>query len=234
MDSSEKIVFDYLSHQGFKDVVYEPDGNVPPDFLLDGRIAVEVRRLNQNEQTESGPRGLEEVAKPLWSRMNRLVKSLGPPIVRASWYVCYRFKRPVPPWKQLEPRLRDALLDFRDGNNHQRTRIDCSDGFSLQILPAGTLYSTFFVLGGCVDRDSGGWVLPELERNLRICVDEKSRKVSRVRTKYPEWWLLLVDHIGHGLSKLDREQFREQLQMVHDWNKIILVDPLNTNRAIEV
>ena len=79
MDSSENIVFTYLSHQGFTDVVYEPDGNVPPDFLLDGRIAVEVRRLNQNEQMASGSHGLEEVAKPLWARMNRLVGSLGPP-----------------------------------------------------------------------------------------------------------------------------------------------------------
>jgi len=51
MDSSERIVYQYLSYQGFSDVAYEPDGNVPPDFLLNGRIAVEVRRLNQNEDT---------------------------------------------------------------------------------------------------------------------------------------------------------------------------------------
>jgi hypothetical protein len=234
MDSSENIGFTYLSHQGFKDVVYEPDGNVPPDFLLDGHIAVEVRRLNQNEQTASGSHGLEEVAKPLWARMNRLVESLGPPTAGASWYVCYRFRRPVPPWKRLEPRLRAVLRDFRDGSNHERARIDFGDGFHLQLLAAGTLYPTFFVLGGCVDRDSGGWVLPELERNLRICVAEKSRKVSRVRAKYPEWWLLLVDHIGHGLSKVDREQFRQQLRMIHDWDKIILVDPLNPKRAFEL
>jgi len=44
MDSSERIVYEYLSSQGFSDVAYEPDGNVPPDFLLNGRIAVEVRR----------------------------------------------------------------------------------------------------------------------------------------------------------------------------------------------
>ena len=98
MDSSEKVVFAYLSHQGFKDVVYEPDGNVPPDFLIDDRIAIEVRRLNQNEQTASGVRGLEEVAKPLWPRVNQLVQSLEPPTAGASWYVFYRFRRPVQ-WK---------------------------------------------------------------------------------------------------------------------------------------
>ena len=90
------------------------------------------------------------------------------------------------------------------------------------------------MLGGCSDRDSGGWVLPEMERNLHICVAEKTRKVSRVRADYPEWWLLLVDHVGHGLSDFDREQFRQQVQMVHDWDKIILVDPLDLTRALQV
>jgi len=45
--------------------VYEPDGNTPPDFLVNGTIAVEVRRLNQNEIIESGHRGLEVTTFPL-------------------------------------------------------------------------------------------------------------------------------------------------------------------------
>jgi len=65
MNDSEKSVYEYLVGQGFGTVVYEPDGKVPPDFLVDGRIAVEVRRLNQNEKTATGSRGLEEVSKPL-------------------------------------------------------------------------------------------------------------------------------------------------------------------------
>jgi hypothetical protein len=28
MDRSETIVWEYLSHRGFRDVVFEPDGNV--------------------------------------------------------------------------------------------------------------------------------------------------------------------------------------------------------------
>jgi hypothetical protein len=60
MDSSERIVSEYLSHRGFRDVVFEPNGyKTIPDFLLDDRIAVEVRRLNQNEDTPEGPRGLD-------------------------------------------------------------------------------------------------------------------------------------------------------------------------------
>jgi hypothetical protein len=36
------------------------------------------------------------------------------------------------------------------------------------------------------------------------------------------------------LSNVDREQFRQQLRMIHDWDKIILVDPLNPKRAFEL
>src|SRR2546426_401166 len=65
MDDSERTILESLQNQDLGDVVYEPDGNVPPDFLVNGRIAVEVRRLNENVETDEGHRGLEEISKPL-------------------------------------------------------------------------------------------------------------------------------------------------------------------------
>ena len=53
MKQEEKWVEEYLTHRGFRDIVYEPDGNVPPDFLIDGKIAIEVRRLNQHHEDKS-------------------------------------------------------------------------------------------------------------------------------------------------------------------------------------
>ena len=79
MDVTERQVFEYLSSKGFKNIAYEPDGNVPPDFLVDGRIAVEVRRLNEHDDFETDPRGLEEVAIPLNAKFLRLLASFGPP-----------------------------------------------------------------------------------------------------------------------------------------------------------
>jgi len=45
MDRSETVGMHHLLFRGHSDVIYEPDGNVPPDFLVEGRSAVEVRRL---------------------------------------------------------------------------------------------------------------------------------------------------------------------------------------------
>ena len=56
IDHAETWAKDYLVYRGFKaeDVVFEPNGNVPPDSVLKSRIAVEVQRLNQHWQAASG------------------------------------------------------------------------------------------------------------------------------------------------------------------------------------
>jgi len=49
MKREEKITEAYLKALGFEDIVFEPEGKSKlPDFRIDGNIAVEVRRLNQN------------------------------------------------------------------------------------------------------------------------------------------------------------------------------------------
>ena len=102
MNHSEKLVFEYLTAWGFSNIVYEPDGNVPPDFAIDGRIAVEVRRLNENEKTATGHRGLEEVSKPLTALIKKALVATGPPRYGISWFVSYSYRRPLPPWRQLD------------------------------------------------------------------------------------------------------------------------------------
>jgi hypothetical protein len=62
MDSSEKLVKIHLESLGYTDIRYEPDGNATSDFLVNGNIAVEVRRLNKIYDDGSGTKGLEEAA----------------------------------------------------------------------------------------------------------------------------------------------------------------------------
>jgi hypothetical protein len=234
MDPSERIVAEYLVHRGFRDVVYEPDGKVPPDFVIDGRIAVEVRRLNQNEETSEGLRGLEEVAIPLQAKVVRLLAALGPATGDESWYVFYSLRRPLAQWKQLAGALRRELTAFQNDPERKPPSRAAVPGLDLSLIRAGRPYSDFFVSGGYADSDSGGFVLSELNRNVCICVAEKTRKVARVRHKYQEWWLALVDHIGYGLNDSDFERLRQLLRLNHSWNKIILVNPLDATKGHEL
>jgi hypothetical protein len=79
MKREEKLAHQYLVSLGQGPVVYEPERNLPPDFLLNETIAVEVRRLNQNEITETGERhGLEETWIPFNVQFRKLLASFGP------------------------------------------------------------------------------------------------------------------------------------------------------------
>jgi hypothetical protein len=81
-------------------------------------------------------------------------------------------------------------------------------------------------LGGFSDHDSGGWIIPELEKNIRICAREKTEKIAGVRARYPEWWLILVDHIGYGQE--------EHLSVEHDWDRVVLISPVRPEIGFDV
>jgi hypothetical protein len=215
-------------------IVYEPDGNVPPDFLVDGTTAIEVRRLNQNHYDGAQTKGLEEVAIPLWKKIEKLVKSFGPPTAGESWFVYFRFGRPVESWKTLEPKISAALQAFSQRADREKGAILADNGFEADVFRASKVHSTMFVMAGCSDNESGGWLLSEMETNIRYCASEKSRKISGVRGKYSQWWLALVDHIGYGLDDFDREMFRDQVSIEHDWDKIIIIDPRDPTRYFEI
>jgi hypothetical protein len=235
MDAPEKIVSEYLAHRGFRNVVFEPDGNVPPDFLADGRVAVEVRRLNQNVQTSAGPRGLEEARIPLQAMVLRLLPALGAATGGESWYVFYSLRRPVPPLNQVASALRRALTAFRNDPERRQPSRGAVPGLRrLELIRAGSSQGDFFVSGISTDSDSGGFVLSEQVRNIRICVAEKTRKVERFRHKYPEWWLALVDRIAYGMTSSDAERLRQLVQLNHSWDKIILINPLDATEGHEL
>ena len=208
MDSSERMVEQYLRARGFSDVVHEPDGQMPPDFLVDGCIAVEVRRLNQHEVTDDRPRGLEHVAARIEAVVEGVLDSLGPPDSGPTWFVVCEYRRPVPGWKDLRRDLRAVLADFAEVSEAQSPRIDVLPNFAIWLIRTETLYPKRFLPSAFLDHDRGGAVLSEMRRNLAICLVEKSRKIASCRARYPKWWLVLVDYIGHELLDTERAQLR--------------------------
>ena len=105
----------------------------------------------------------------------------------------------------------------------------------LTFTRASKVHPQLFVLGGSSDDDSGGWVVAEMAKNLRICIAEKSVKVAKVRSRYSEWWLAFEDRIGYGASdEDDRRQLRELVQRDDQWSRIILVNPLQPTVGFEL
>lgn len=235
MDESEMLAERYIRSLGYTSVVYEPDGNIPPDFLIDGQIAVEVRRLNQNFKLPAGhSEGLEELAIPLWQKIKKLLLSLGPAKNGESWFIGFDFRRPLEPWQSLEAAIRNELQAFMNAPTRSKSTLTITENFQLDIFPAGHAHATFYLLGSGSDSDSGGFVLAEVRKNLELCIAEKDQKVAPFRSKYPEWWLILADHIGYGVDSEDNALFAEALAFPHSWQKIVLLDPRNHKRAFEI
>jgi hypothetical protein len=221
MDPTEAHVREHLSFRGYTDVVYEPDGKVPPDFRVNGTIAVEVRRLNQHDG--EGEHGLEETRIPLAMRLSNLIRSTRSHSANKKW-IGVELSRPLPQWAQVEQEAGRFLGDVDSGV--------CLPG---SVCAVGNVRLEFqfqtqsdfgtFAVATLHDREWGGFVVAELLRNLPICIAEKSRKTAQYRVRYEQWWLALVDMIGYHLSPTDQSQLREAFAVQHDWRKIILINP---------
>ena len=218
---------------GFSSVVYEPDGNIPPDFVINGEIAVEVRRLNQNFSDGSRMQGLEEVSIPLWQKMTKLVESIAETDGN-SWFVWFRFSRPAPFWKSLEPQLRDALLEFKASARKYRRVIYSDQNFQVEVAEASKPLETFFRIGGMTDQQAGGWVVAELILNIQHCASEKLGKIEPYRDKYKTWWLALTNHTGFKLDQYDQQQLQQHLTRPNGWDKVLLVTPDEPGKWIEL
>ena len=228
MDRSEATVQRYLEAQGFSDIVYEPNGrSTMPDFLVEGCIAVEVRRLNQHEVIDGQPRGLETVTATVDRVLAEVFDALGAPGAGPSWFVICEYRRPLPQWRELKRALLASLPALPESRGERPARLRIAANFDVTLIRAGDPHPRRFLPGALLDHDRGGCVLAEMQRNLEICLSQKTLKAAAVGVPYQEWWFILVDYIGRGLSEQEREQLRPLVPVEHPWRRVILVDPLD-------
>ncbi len=226
MKPCEKLVDEHLRQCGYQRVVYEPDGNTTPDFLVDGTIAVEVRRLNPHHFGGDTPEGLEQEANRLSRRIQTLLANMGPPTASESWFVQYRFSRPVEAWRTLQVKVRNGLESLMASNPANGQMIATGDGFEIRVMcRTSTPRPSMFVLGGHTDLNSGGMLVGLMRENINHCAIEKAGKVAPVRSKYSTWWLILVDHIGFGLDEEEKSMVKAAVSPPQGWHKIRIVDP---------
>ena len=234
MDRTEAHALSYLEGLGLGAFQFEPEPNRPPDFLSEGGIAVEARRLNQHAEVDGKPLALEHDSIPIERGMAKLIREMGLPSVNGEgWFVSYLFQRPAPLWKKISKLVKEQLKVLH-AHGVVASKLKIADRFWLRLHPYSISRPMRFTFGGYSDRDSGGWLVHEVMRNAQICSDEKSVKVAGVRSKYAVWWLLLVDHIGLGASELETELFSANLGIHHDWDRLILLSPSDSSRAIDI
>lgn len=235
MNQSERLAERYLRSLGFNGVTYEPDGNVPPDFVVDGKVAVEVRRLNQFKQSPNGDMiPVEEVSEPVPKRIETCLKRLGPSVDGESWFVHVCLSRPFESWKVVRRKLPSTLNSFKSSQARRPCTLSITPHLDLDLKRAPTPQQDFFLLGGLLDYDSGGFTLAETIRSLSVIIPEKEAKVAPYRMRYPKWWLVLINHTIYRLNEEDLSAIRNSPPVEHSFDKVVLVNPLDTSNGTEI
>lgn len=234
-NEDEHIAEIFLLHCGHSRVGYEPGGrDTLPDFLVDDHVAVEVRRLNQNFVSGNGSvEGVEQQWRSIWNKLGALAISFKTPIKGESWFLSIdHFRRPVADWNILKPRIRHELTNFINQPVRSARTISLSRNFAIFLHPAGRLFPTFFVLGAGHDFDAGGWVVAEMMENIHLCIREKAGLIDR--SKYNEWWLILIDRTGLGFNDDDHDSLLELMSREYAFDCIMLINPRDHTRALRL
>lgn len=233
MNKDEEIAETFLKTR-FKTVEFEPDGNIPPDFLVNNRIAVEVTRLNQNLSNSNGQsRGLEEESIPLIQKVQALLQKHETGPEKQSWLVSIRFKRPIDDWRKLSIGINECLNVVKQKNLKELSIFDITSNFQLKVTPHINIDHQFH-LAIVTDLDLSGFILSKIEENLKYIITKKTTKISKYQEKYEEWWLILPDYIGYGLKDFEYQKLRESFNEITPWKKVILVNPLNPQSYFEL
>jgi hypothetical protein len=225
----EQLIIDNLTFQGYKKIEFEPDGNVPPDILVDNMIAIEVRRLNQNQVIGDGFQGLEQDEYTIYGLLRKIMDDVSDENFDRSAFVGFFFNRPLPDKKEVKKKVTDILVNHKTHmSEHKEYKV--SDNFKLKIFPSSNKLQKQYQYGISSDGDTGGFVVGLIHKNLQLIIKEKEDKTRSFKLKYPEWWLAVVDTIGYGLTDLDLEHFYELPKIIHDFDRILLVSPLDKKR----
>lgn len=102
MNQDELVAKKYLEEH-YDNVIYEPDGNISPDFSVGNSIGVEVRRLNQqyyndNEDAE----GLEEAGISLKRKVEEVLSKYSADPAGNNFWLTLRYERNVGKLKDIK------------------------------------------------------------------------------------------------------------------------------------
>lgn len=233
MKREEQIVKSYLESKGMHGILYEPDGNIPPDFKFNGEIAVEVRRLNQNILIGKNLFPIEELDFSLIPKLEQLFKKITVNHFDHSIFVSVRYCRPLKPSSILMIEIKKRVLESLKLIDKELL-IEINKNLHLKLYRSTLKLDDYISIGAISDLDTGGFVVDIMRRNIQIAITEKNRKVMPYYSRYRFWWLILVDYIGLSLNEIDYKQLNSSHGFETVFDKVIIVSSLDYKNAHEL
>ena len=233
MNPDEQIAFNYLLSVGHDDIIYEPDGNIPPDFSLGSQIGVEVRRLNQHHFHGIHTKGLEEGQFRLNTAIKGILREFDEDALVDAYWLVLNYRRPLGKLKKIKSRMKEELVSFLQSQPPTPHEVTITPRLSMKVLQAGYKDLQRFSIGIESDDDSGGWVIPMYKANIEHCIMEKTGKINPYQTRYARWWLILIDRLL-GLSAHEVSEHTKNISKLDSFERVIIIDPITSNELFEL
>lgn len=235
-NDEERRAEEWLKSQGYTNIRdLSASRQDPPDFVLDGQIGVEVRRLNWMTDANGKNQGAESLEKPLERTIGKVLEDAGEPPGGYSVDVsCDLLATSLPDTEVTRQqvgqdvdkyvKILDKALQSGGAPVSCQKRLDC--GLDIHFQPLLTSDTGEFTL---VHVEAAthlrGWPIPDATDNINRCIEEKTEKIKDKIHLNPEWWLVLVDCDGNtsGNREDEWEKIRDGLVDTQPWAKIVVL-----------
>ncbi len=228
MKEEEKIVFEYLSSLGFNNIFYEPLGiSTFPDFGIDKKIGVEVRRLNRNHIYENEIPEADNLNSKYKNEINKILNSIKQD-GKATYFIDFKIKKSnaIIYEKSLFKNLKSYLKTCdTNSNSHNidenlnmiliKSSFDCEKKFKFNAIQL-----PFF------------FIEEQYLKDIQFCINDKQKKIDALKNKtiFNEYWLVLIDYLFQ--DNLTEYEFNSL--DTKDFSKIILINKINQNISIKI
>lgn len=231
----------WLESQRGTDILDRTDGEGPPDFVVGGCVAVEVRRLNWMMGEK---KGFEEIERPCRKTLKKVLKNVGPPPSGNRVQVDFNCPCPPPDKAVVEREVGRAVKEYSESMTAaldsgrspmaDRERLDC--GMEIKYSPYvprsgptdDTSINKFESVNFHLVVPGLGLVVRDSIANINRCIKDKNKKIKSNFHCYRKWWLVLVDNtimVPPTLDEDEWKQIRNGLVKTDRWSRIVVVGP---------
>lgn len=223
MKPEEKIAKKYLEQQGLGSPIFEPDGNIPPDFaFLPQQKAIEVRRLNRVLSAD-GTLTEENLYIPFWNNLKKVLSTFDSQYNGKSYLIIIDYITPLPLPKFNGKKISQKLKFFLYSQGSKLPYIlTLNDSLSLRILKLEPIKEHTFTLAswGYDIRSVSNLYIESVQRFIA----EKSNKIKPHKHKYLEWQLLLVDSMRWDLGIEEIENIKASITDLGLFDSLVVID----------
>lgn len=234
MKSEEKIAERYLTDLGCENIDYEPRGkSTAPDFRIDGNIGVEVRRLNKHIILGGVKEPIEKLEYQFVPRFKKLLKELDNPDLSFSIGVTISYKRPIKLSNKLISDLKRSILNTTQ-NEIFGIEINFNNQIAYELYKGSGKSDQTYKLIIQSDRDKGGIVQDARYEAAKICIEEKSNKLSFLDDIYSELWLILIDDIFSRVDYTTKQDFQRYVEIESIFERVIIISKHDHSKWIDL